>query len=137
MPPLATIRLEVSYYCCVEVEFSFGFKRLSEKQQENLSAGSISKEIFSVPQYETNVIQVCPTNMYNFKNLKIMKELNLESMSVVRGGGGIACALSTVSLIAAIAGLFALTVATGGVALVVTVFGAIVAPTSFGLSCFT
>lgn len=64
-----------------------------------------------------------------------MKELSLERMEGIEGGD-IGCAFATVGLIAAYAGLFTLTVATGGVALIAAVAGAVVAPAGWGLSCF-
>lgn len=62
-----------------------------------------------------------------------MKEMSLEQMERVEGGS-LECGLATVGLIAAYGGLF---VATGGIGLAFAAAGAIVAPTSWGLSCFT
>jgi len=53
-----------------------------------------------------------------------------------RGRRVVECAGSSIGLIASYAGLFALTAATGEVALVATVTGAILAPTMFGLGYF-
>ncbi|MEM0941966.1 MAG: hypothetical protein AAGI25_19570 [Bacteroidota bacterium] len=63
-----------------------------------------------------------------------MKELKLEQMERITGGSSrLECGVATVGLVIAYGGLF---VATGGLGLAFAAAGAIIAPTSWGLTCF-
>ena len=66
-----------------------------------------------------------------------MKKLEIKQMEKIQGGGRgervIECGFASAGLTLAFAGLAA---ATGGVGLYVAAAGFVVAPTSWGLSCF-
>lgn len=66
-----------------------------------------------------------------------MKKLELKQMEEIQAGRDtgkvIGCAVASIALIGAFAGA---TVATGGIGLVVAATDLILAPTSWGLSCF-
>ena len=69
-----------------------------------------------------------------------MKTLNLEQMESVKGGSIlkiVGCSLGSVLLVAAFAGLFALTVGAGAIAIASAAVGASLTPASWGLACFT
>jgi hypothetical protein len=74
------------------------------------------------------------------KNCLAMKTLNLEQMEKVSGGSMakvLGCTMGSILLVAAFAGLFALTAGAGVVAVASAVAGASLSPASWGLACFT
>jgi len=69
-----------------------------------------------------------------------MKTLNYEQMQSVNGGSvakAIGCTMGSILLVAAFAGLFALTAGAGAVAIASAAVGASLSPASWGLACFT
>jgi hypothetical protein len=69
-----------------------------------------------------------------------MKKLNFEQMESLNGGSVakvVGCTMGSILLVAAFAGLFALTAGAGAVAIASAAVGASLSPASWGLACFT
>ena len=69
-----------------------------------------------------------------------MKKLSFEQMETVNGGSVIkvvGCTMGSILLVAAFAGLFALTAGAGAVAIASAAAGVSLTPASWGLACFT
>jgi len=64
--PICYDKIRETYYYCEQVELSVGFATLGETEMYKRRGGSFFQEISPVPQYETGMMQVCPTKMFNF-----------------------------------------------------------------------
>ena len=69
-----------------------------------------------------------------------MKKLDLKQMEEINGGSLakiLGCTMGSVLLVAASAGLFALTAGASAIAIASAAVGASLSPASWGISCFT